>query len=150
MAGVSDVAGLAPSASLTFQNELQRSVMLSVAGSACREVEGALAGAGARGPPAWTLYTAFSAAESAFHCRLKRLSLSPLHRDGGRRGRCSRQNMTYMFTYAFLAGGAVAKVGGAGLLPSALAALASERMARGGAGTCPDVPIAEADATDSA
>ena len=98
---------------------------------------------GVRGPPTWTLYAALSAAESAFHCRLKRFSLSPLH-SGGRRGRCTRQNMTYMFSYAFLAGGAVAEVGGAGLLGG------TERIARGGAGTCPDGPIAEADATDSA
>ena len=112
MAGVSDVAGLAPLlASFTFQNVLQRSGMLAAAGSACREVEGTLAGAGAMvgagagamvgtgagagAPPTWSdwaLYTAFSAAESAFHCMLKLFSLSLLDRDGGRRGRCSRQN----------------------------------------------------------
>ena len=97
---------------------------------------------GVRGPPTWTLYAALSAAESAFHCRLKRFSLSPLH-SGGRRGRCTRQNVTYMFAYAFLAGGAVAEVGGAGLLGG------TERIARGGAGTCPDGPIAEADAADN-
>ena len=106
MAGVSDVAGLAPLlASFTFQNVLQRSGMLAAAGSACREVEGTLAGAGAMvgagagagAPPTWSdwaLYTAFSAAESAFHCMLKLFSLSLLDRDGGRRGRCSRQNTT--------------------------------------------------------
>ena len=104
MAGVSDAAGLAALASLTFQRALQRSVMLAAAGSACREVEGTLgagagamvgAGAGAGAPPTWSdwaLYTAFSAAESAFHCMLKLFSLSLLDRDGGRRGRCSRQN----------------------------------------------------------
>ena len=89
-------------ASLTFQSTFQRSVALIACAVACREVEGPAlatvdaivgAGTGARvPPPLWTLYTAFSAMERSFHRRLKHLSLSPLVRNGGRSGRCSRQN----------------------------------------------------------
>ena len=47
--------------------------------------------------------------------------------------------------YAFLAGGAGAEVGGADLLNGT-----AKLVTRDGAGTCPDGPIAEADAAGSA
>lgn len=92
-------------ASCTFQSRPQRSVELVPAAVACREVEATVeatlaivvadvgAGTGASVlPSSWTLYMAFSAMERSFHRRLKHLSLSPLVKNGGRSGRCSRQN----------------------------------------------------------
>jgi hypothetical protein len=88
-------------ASSTFQSMLQRSVELIASAVACWEVEvtlaivGAIVGAGTGAsvpPPPWALYVAFSAAERSFHRRLKHFSRSPLVRNGGRSGRCSRQN----------------------------------------------------------
>ena len=73
------------------------------------------------------LYLALSASESAFHIWPKVHSLSALRRLG-RSGRCSRQNATYGFELTFLAGGAAADAGGAGLLGGA------ELAARSGAG----------------
>ena len=74
------------------------------------------------------LYLALSASESAFHIWPKVHSLSGLRRLLGRSGRCSRQNATYGFELTFLAGGAAADAGGAGLLGGA------ELAARNGAG----------------
>jgi hypothetical protein len=89
-------------ASSTFQSKLQRSVELIASAVACWEVEatlaiaGAIVGAGTGAsvpPPPWALpYVAFSATERSFHRRLKHFSRSPLVRNGGRSGRCSRQN----------------------------------------------------------
>ena len=58
-------------------------------------------GVGVAPPTVW--YLAFSLSESAFHRRLKSVSLSPLVRLFGRSGRCCVQNAWYALAWPLFA-----------------------------------------------